>query len=238
MRAIILAAGRGSRMGAHTDDRPKCLVEFEGRPLLDWQLQALGQAGIDEVGIVTGYRSDLLESRADMAFHNPRWEHTQMVSSLEAADAWLRDAPCVVAYSDIVYTADQVALLTDSRAALAITYDPDWLDKWSARFDDPLDDAETFRLNGDRVTEIGARPTDIGQIEGQFMGLLRFTPEAWAALRALRDQMPAEGRAQQQMTHALQTMIEHGTTVVGLPTQQRWFEFDSADDLAAAGEGS
>ncbi|MFZ9450262.1 MAG: NTP transferase domain-containing protein, partial [Alphaproteobacteria bacterium] len=63
MRAIILAAGRGSRMRQLTDERPKCLVPLRGRPLLEWQLEALRGAGIREIGIVTGYRREMLASR-------------------------------------------------------------------------------------------------------------------------------------------------------------------------------
>ena len=62
MKAIILSAGQGSRLGHLTDDRPKCLIEFAGRSLLDWQLDALAANGIDEVVVVTGFRDDQIEA--------------------------------------------------------------------------------------------------------------------------------------------------------------------------------
>ena len=89
MKAIILAAGRGSRMKNMTDDRPKCMVELRGKPLLEWQLTALHEAGISEIAIVTGYKRELLANRAPMEFHNPRWAETNMVSSLACAQEWL-----------------------------------------------------------------------------------------------------------------------------------------------------
>ena len=52
MKAIILAAGRGKRLGALTDDRPKCLVSLQGQPLLSYQVRALRQGGCDEIGLV------------------------------------------------------------------------------------------------------------------------------------------------------------------------------------------
>lgn len=82
MKAIILAAGRCSRMKDLTDDRPKCLVELRGKPLLEWQLIALRAAGISEIAIVTGYKRELLCNRGLHEFHNPRWADTNMVSSL------------------------------------------------------------------------------------------------------------------------------------------------------------
>jgi len=156
MKAIILAAGRGSRMKNLTDDRPKCLVELRGKALLDWQLNALRYAGIDQIAIVTGYKRELLADRGLVEFHNQRWAETNMVSSLECAQAWLHDEPCIVSYSDIFFEPSAVKSLMASDAEVAVTYDPHWLAQWEKRFDDPLSDAETFRLGADgALIEVG-----------------------------------------------------------------------------------
>src|SRR5687767_15431347 len=60
-KAIILSAGQGSRLGHLTHDRPKCLIEFNGRSLLDRQLDTLAACGIDDVVVVTGFRDDQIE---------------------------------------------------------------------------------------------------------------------------------------------------------------------------------
>ena len=60
MKAIILAAGRGSRMKNLTDEKPKCLAKLRGKPLLEWQLTSLREAGIEDIAIVTGYKRELL----------------------------------------------------------------------------------------------------------------------------------------------------------------------------------
>ena len=101
MKAIILAAGRGSRMKELTAENHKCLVELRGKPLLEWQLLALREAGIGEIAIVTGYKRELLSQYGLAEFHNPRWEKTNMVSSLACAERWLQVGPCIVSYSDI-----------------------------------------------------------------------------------------------------------------------------------------
>lgn len=62
MKAIILSAGQGSRLGHLTDDRPKCLIEFGGRTLLDRQLDALAANGITHAVVVTGFRDDQIEA--------------------------------------------------------------------------------------------------------------------------------------------------------------------------------
>src|SRR5688500_18496230 len=61
-KAIILSAGQGSRLGHLTDDQPKCLIEFNGRTLLDRQLDALAANGVEEAVVVTGFRDDQIEA--------------------------------------------------------------------------------------------------------------------------------------------------------------------------------
>jgi len=61
-KAIILSAGQGSRLGHLTDDKPKCLIDFNGRTLLDRQLDALAANGVEEAVVVTGFRDDQIEA--------------------------------------------------------------------------------------------------------------------------------------------------------------------------------
>src|SRR5437870_5599387 len=89
MKAIILAAGRGSRMGALTADRPKCFAEIAGRTLLSLQMQALS-ASADSIAVVRGYRAEVFDGLPLHRFDNPRWAETNMVRSLMCADPWLR----------------------------------------------------------------------------------------------------------------------------------------------------
>ncbi|WP_045214014.1 NTP transferase domain-containing protein [Desulfonatronovibrio magnus] len=77
MKAIILAAGRGSRLLSLTDDRPKCLVELYGKPLLDWQIKALRDAGIQDITVVRGYLKDKITGEFE-TLENPRWFKTNI----------------------------------------------------------------------------------------------------------------------------------------------------------------
>lgn len=234
MKAIILAAGRGSRMKNLTDDRPKCLVTLKGKPLLEWQLDALRGAGIEEIAVVTGYKRELLATQGLMEFHNPRWAETNMVSSLTCADPWLKNGPCIISYSDIFYTSEAVVSLMGSSADLAITYDPEWLQLWSRRFEDPLSDAETFRITTEKtLVEIGQKPTSIDEVQGQYMGLLRFTPTAWDEVLRIRSTLTPEERDKMHMTGTLQKVISSGRMPIkACPYLGEWGEVDSSDDLA------
>lgn len=233
MKAIILAAGRGSRMKDLTKEGPKCLVELKGKALLDWQLEALRTVGINEIGIVTGYKRELLAGRGLVEFHNARWAQTNMVSSLACAEAWLQAEPCIVSYSDIFYSPVAVQSLMDCTTALALTYDPNWLELWTRRFDNPLLDAETFRLNsGNNLTEIGNKPQSLKEIEGQYMGLLRFTPQGWAEMVRIRSSLRSEQFDKMHMTGTLQKVIDQGrVAIAAIAYQGEWGEVDSEEDL-------
>lgn len=235
MKAIILAAGRGSRMKNLTDECPKCLVELRGKPLLEWQLIALREAGIKDISIVTGYKRELLADFGLKEFNNPRWASTNMVSSLACAGEWLEAEPCIVSYSDIFYKSCAVKSLILCKALLAVTYDSNWRKLWEKRFGDPLIDAETFRLNPDgTLAEIGNKPRTIEEIEGQYMGLLRFTPEGWREVRRIRAELSQELCDKMHMTGTLQKVIEAGKVpVASVPYSSEWGEFDSESDIKA-----
>jgi choline kinase len=234
MKAIILAAGRGSRMKNLTDELPKCLVELRGKALLDWQLEALRTAGITDIAIVTGYRRELLANRGMVEFHNSRWAETNMVSSLACAQEWLQAEPCIVSYSDIFYSPAAVQSLISCKASLAVTYDPNWLELWKQRFGDPLLDAETFRLTPEHtLAEIGNKPQSIEQVQGQYMGLLRFAPEGWSELLRIRSGLSMVECDSMHMTGTLQKVIERGTMLISaIPYTGKWGEFDTESDLA------
>jgi len=235
MKAIILAAGRGSRMKSLTDDRPKCLVEFRGKPLLEWQLQALGAAGINKIAIVTGYKRELIINKGLKEFHNSQWPDTQMVTSLECAKEWLKTDVCIVSYSDIFYSTEIVRALMDCSADIAVAYDPNWLKLWQKRFNNPLDDAETFRFTeNQKLTEIGNKPNSIDEINGQYMGLIRYSPAGWSEVERIRSQMVSVEKDRMHMTGLLQKVIDANlVSIQALPCFEEWGEIDSADDLNA-----
>jgi choline kinase len=238
MKAIILAAGRGSRMKDLTEERPKCLVELRGKTLLEWQLEALRAAGIAEIAIVTGYKRELLANRGLAEFHNARWAETNMVSSLACAQDWLQAEPCIVSYSDIFYSSMAVQSLMTCTASLGVTYDPNWLELWTQRFGDPLLDAETLRLTPEyTLAEIGNKPTSVDEVQGQYMGLLRFTPEGWAEVLRIRTGLSSEQCDKMHMTGTLQKVIDAGRiAIAAVPYTGEWGEVDSADDLSSYDE--
>ena len=233
MRAVILAAGRGSRLGHLSDGRPKCLVELAGRTLLERQLAALRRGGAEEIAVVRGYRAETIDVSGAANFTNERWAETNLGMSLAAASSWLREGPAIVSYGDIFYRAELVRKLIAAEGRLVVTYDRQWRNLWTRRFDDPLADAETFRVDGGgRLIEIGGRTARIDEIEGQYMGLLKFTPEAWRAVEELLGELEPAVRDRLDMTGLLARLLDRSLEIRTLGTDGQWGEIDSASDLA------
>lgn len=228
MKALILAAGRGSRMGDLTVHHPKCLLKLAGRPLLEWQLAALKKSGINDIALATGYLSETLESYKLPKFPNQEWQTTNMVATLFGAREWLEGNETILSYADIVYPSTTVEALKKASGDIAIAYNTEWLDLWSSRFENPLEDAETFKIDkAGRITEIGNKPTTLQAVEGQYMGLIKLTADGWQSLYQL-------GKAdfkKLDMTSLLKRAIQSGIPVQGIPVDGNWYEVDSETDF-------
>jgi len=234
-RALILAAGRGSRMNNLTDDKPKCFNQVGGRSLLEWQVDAIKGGGIKDIYVVTGYKAGMFNSIGLECIHNPDWETTNMVSSFLCARS-LFSEPLLVSYSDILYNYEIVQALRESSHGAVISYDTAWRELWERRFDNPLEDAESFRVQKDgRITEIGRRVNDIETINGQYMGLMKFDEIALSKI-TLWAVSQGEAVAKTDMTMMLQGLITEGYSVYGQEVNGNWCEVDSAKDLLLAEE--
>lgn len=230
-RCIILAAGRGSRMGSFTDSQPKCLTILGGRSLLEWQQAALSEAGITEKIVVGGYKKHLLENNHYTLIENPDWAQTNMVSSLMCVEPFPGDS--IISYSDIVYHPDHVKSLCACEADIAITVDTLWQKLWALRFENPLDDAESLQSDSGRLIEIGNKVSTVEEIQAQYMGLLKLTTKGWLAVnRAYLDLEPQE-RVGLDITSLLQILLKQGQQINVVYVSGKWCEVDSQNDWQA-----
>ena len=221
-------------MGDLGGDRPKCLVELAGKPLIERQIAALRRGGVHEIGVVRGYRAEMIDFPGLTYFANERWAETNMVMSLAAGAAWLRSGPVIISYADIFYRSELVRGLVNAPGQLVLSYDRAWHRLWTRRFADPLADAETFRISGDgQLLEIGGKTTRSEDIEGQYMGLLKFTPPAWGAVEALLSGLDAPARDRLDMTGLLRRLLIGKELPIGtFGTDGQWGEIDNPDDVA------
>ena len=230
-KAVILAAGRGSRMGILTEEIPKCLNKVGGQTLLDWQLYSLSKAGISDIGIVMGYKQEQLKEYGNYNFFNNNWAKTNMVYTLLCADSWLMTNEIIVSYSDIFYSPDTVSNLLKSKSDIAISYDKNWYTLWQKRFSNPLNDAETLKLKHGYVSEIGKRIKIINNVEGQYMGLIKITPHGYSLIKSYLKTLTEKELASIDMTSMLSKLIQEDVPVAAVVSNDEWGEVDSENDL-------
>ena len=237
LKAIILAAGEGSRLRPYTLDRPKCMVEVDGISLLDRQLAVLASEAIEQITVIGGYRIDMLKRVGIKIRENPRYAKTNMVWTLFCAEDELEGA-VLICYGDIVYSREILQALISSKADIAVAIDLDWEFYWRERNEDPLADAETLRMSSDnQILEIGQKPNSLAEIEGQYMGLMKFSANGLQLLKRtfhycksagiLRGKPPEKA----YMTDLLQMMIDDGCRLDAVPVHGRWVEVDTVGDL-------
>ena len=171
MKAIILSAGQGSRLGHLTHDRPKCLIEFNGRSLLDRQLDTLAANGVDEAVVVTGFHDDLVEAAIARrsggptvtTLFNPFYKVADNTGSLYMAREHLA-GDCLVWNGDtLVSNALMAKVVANDRPGICVTIDR------KDRYDD--DDMKVVESGG-RLNAIGKR-LDQG-VNAESIGLLAF----------------------------------------------------------------
>ena len=246
MRLIILAAGQGKRLRPLTNDRPKCLVDLGGRPLLQWQIDAANVAGIDDIVVIGGYRVDQIKKFGVSVLENPRYASTNMVQTLFCAGELFADG-FVMAYGDIVYSPSILSRLLEDKRPVSVVVDRDWRSYWARRFEDPLSDAETLRIGANgNLLEIGQKPQTYDDIQAQYIGLVAFRAEGVKSLqRAFRSAESAERTGRTpfggkrnldalHMTDLLQGMIQSGVALYASQVSGSWIEVDSLSDLALA----
>lgn len=242
MKAIILAAGRGSRLGNMSEESPKCRVDLGGVPMIARQIATYRGAGITDITLVTGYKAEMLQFDGVSNAHNPDWADTNMVSTLFCVDtAFGNDV--IVSYGDIVYEKRVLDAVIAASGDVSVIIDRQWRPYWEARFEDPLDDAESLRLDAaGNITEIGGVADHIDDIEGQYIGLMRFTGAGVDLLREVgttldrfsRDWMTRRPVAKAYMTDLLMEMILRGHEVHSVPIDGGWLEIDTPEDYALA----
>ena len=237
LKAIILAAGEGVRLRPYTLDRPKCLVEVDGQSLLDRQLAVLGAEAIRPIVLIGGYRVEMLERHSIEVRVNPRYAETNMVWTLFCAEDDL-EGDVLLCYGDIVYSQEILRALLESKADIAVAIDLDWETYWRARNEDPLDDAETLKLGPDgQILEIGQKPTSLSEIEGQYMGLMKFSAKGAQLLRKAFHDAKSQGSLRGKpiekayMTDLLQAMVDLNYRVDAVLVNGGWVEVDTVSDL-------
>jgi len=237
MKAIILAAGEGRRLRPMTENRPKCMVLFHGKSILDYQLETLQNCGIQDIVVVRGYCADAIKNVGIRFVFNPLYTKSNMVYSLFCAERELT-GDLIISYGDIVYSTAVLKSLLDCNADIAITVDTKWRELWELRMENPLADAETLILDSNKnVLELGKKAERIDEIQGQYMGLIKISSNVIEKVKIFYQTMDRfklyDGKNfnNMYMTSFLQNMIDNGFIIRAVPIAGGWVEIDSLPDL-------
>lgn len=235
-RAVILSAGKGSRLLPLTAERPKCLLDLAGKTLLEWQLDALFESGISEMVVVTGFRPDLVESV--LAERDPACGTVRTVFNpfYHVADnlgsAWMArqamDRDFLLLNGDTLVAPALVGkLIAAEEAPICIAVDR------KAQYD--ADDMKVLR-DGRRIVRID-KQLEPGGFDAESIGLLRFMGEGRTAFVEAADRLlrTADGTSHfylRVIDRLADTGIVSAESIEGL----EWAEVDYPADLEAARE--
>ncbi len=234
MKAIILAAGNGTRLSPYTNEVPKCLLDLGGVTILENQLNNIRKYGIDDVVIVIGYKSDKIEQflrKYDglgmriKTIYNPFYRETNSLVSLWIARGEM-DQDLVVMNGDDVFEFDLLEKILDAREhniSLPI------------QIKDKYDDEDMkMKIYNNSVSEIGKSFTE--KISGESVGIRVFRNMGVVLLkRALEEEIRTEGATEKWYVCAVQGLISKGYKVNALDIEDLfWMDVDFPEDLFQA----
>ncbi len=233
MKAVILAAGRGTRIHTATHGRPKCLLDVGGRTILDCQIEALWSAGVTEIGMVLGYEGDQIVDHIDRnygdemdAFHfmwNPVYAATNNIYSLWVAREWAESDNFVCLNADVLcHPAILPPALRVPRSATMIV-DPEWRDETMKVI---IEDGSVIRMS-----------KGIPRVEfsGTYIGITVFSRHIAPLLFQKIGALVRDGFVNEFFNRAVQEMVDTGLRVgVSSTAGLSWAEVDDPADLRYA----
>ena len=237
MRAVILAAGKGTRMGKYTENLPKGMLNVEGKTLIERQIETLRQAGISDIAIVTGYEHTKINYSGVKYFHNAKFDTTNMVESLMCAKEFIKNNDILVCYSDILYTEKLVKQCVNSSCDIGVAVDTDWKKLWQLRYGKVDFDLESLTVQDGNITELGREVTTSVGLEYRYIGMIKFSHKGIEILlrtynSRIGKKWKQSGKTFEQgyMTDILAQIIDDGNPIKAIISNGNWLEFDTSED--------
>jgi len=233
MKAVILAAGQGTRIRAVHGERPKCLIKVDDKTILDHQIEGLLGAGIDQIAIVVGYEKQQIIRHVQKRFRrrapniefieNAAFAITNNIYSLWMAREWVEGDAFACLNADVIFNPQilKSALHTDSPVSMIV--DPEWRD-------------ETMKviISNGRVVRM-SKKISRQEFSGTYIGITVFDQAVNSQLFAKLGDLIGAGRVNEFFNVAVQELVDEGlrvgfTTTAGAP----WAEIDDPLDLIFA----
>jgi choline kinase len=224
MKAVLMAAGKGSRLQPLTNDRPKSLLEIDGKPLLIHQIEMLKENGVRDFIIVTGYRADQVEKAVAhfsgiQLVHNPFYEHCNVLGSFYLTLPYLNDG-FVYAHADTLFEMEILKRVLEGNGEIRLAVD-----------DHPCGEEEMkVLIEGAKITHL-SKLLPAERVQGEFIGMGFVAPSMLPSLKKSVQKLIHAGKKDQYFEAALQDLIDNGSTVAPVDvTGLVWNEIDFIED--------
>lgn len=249
MRAIILAAGVGSRLNKYTEALPKGLLPLAGKTIIEREIEVFRKVGITDITIVTGFKADKFKIDGVKYVYDPDWEkkETSIVNSLFCAQQSFDGVDDVlIAYADTIHEPGVLQQIMKENYPLSKAIDVDYKDYWIARNGDWLIDSESCTLNSDgSIKEIGESDVvDPKRLHGRDASLTFVRRDMAPKVLALYVKLHQEHKEEPlidgkpirrfNMTNLLQSWVNNGWKVMANKIKRGWMEFDTNEDYENA----
>ena len=245
MRAIILAAGSGLRLGQHTKDIPKALLDINGKSILERQISLLRQHGINEIFVVTGYQREKHTLKDIEYIFNPRYAETEQLASMMVARTKIFDDVLVI-FGDIVFDAQILQQILASNDNIAIAVDFDWEKSYAERPDNPKSLADKVLIDQKKIIQISAKITSLdmkNQQIGEFLGIIKLSREGSKIIVKKYEELErshkgkfhdADSLEKAKLVDILQELIDSKIEIYPISITGKWCEIDTSKDLERA----
>jgi choline kinase len=233
LKAIILGAGQGRRLLPLTSNLAKCCLPLHGRSILEWQLSQISKNDIDEVVVVTGFASEMVDAVVNRVnginvrtLHNPMYAHTDNLGTCWEARFEMQ-GPFVLMNGDTLFEAAILRRLLSIDKSFPITLATDT----KPHFD--LDDMKII-TDGNRLLKV-SKQLDISLVSGESIGLMVFDQAgAKAFTEKLEEMMDKADALKLWYLSAIDQLASKGIVGVCPISGMSWCEVDDAGDFAAA----
>ena len=245
MRAIILAAGSGLRLGQHTKDIPKALLDLNGKSILERQISLLREYGVNEIFVVIGYQREKHILKDIEYIFNPRYYETEQLASMMVARTKIFDDVLVI-FGDIVFDSQILQQILASNDDIAIAIDLDWEKSYNERPDNPKSLADKVLINQKKILQISAKETSLdikNQAVGEFLGIIKLSGNGSKTIIKKYEELEkshvgkfhdADSLEKAKLVDILQELIDSKIEISPISIAGKWCEIDTPNDLERA----
>ena len=243
-KALIVAAGLGSRLKNHTENLPKCMLDFNGKTLLQRQLSSYKKCGIDEISLIRGYKKNKINYKGLKYFDNDNYKNNNILNSIFYGEKFI-NGNILIAYSDILFEPFVVQRAIESDHDISVVVDIDWRDYYIDRKEHPLSEAENVIFNSNNeVLKIGKIATEKEEVHGEFIGMLKlnhrgceiFKQNFHRVKKFFWNKPFQRSKIFQKayLTDMIQELVDIGVKVHCVIIERGWKEIDTVEDYKKA----